>query len=64
VKDPNGNAYNRAEYIEKRRAMMQVWADYLDQLRDGTADFRSHAALPEFRPMTMRRRGGEYQLHV
>ncbi len=55
VKDPNGTAYNRAEYIEKRRAMMQVWANYLDQLRDGTADFRSHAALPEFRPMTLRR---------
>lgn len=28
-------AYNRAEYLDERRAMMQAWADYLDQLRDG-----------------------------
>ena len=27
--------YNRAEYNEKRREMMQSWADYLDALRDG-----------------------------
>lgn len=26
-------AYNRAERLEERRAMMQRWADYLDQLR-------------------------------
>ena len=29
-------AYDRAEYLEKRKAMMQQWADYLDSLRDGT----------------------------
>ena len=28
-------AYDRAEYLEKRKAMMQQWADYLDSLRDG-----------------------------
>lgn len=26
-------AYNRAEYMSKRRHMMQRWADYLDTLR-------------------------------
>ena len=29
--------YNRAEYIEKRRVMMQSWADYLDGLRRGAS---------------------------
>jgi len=29
--------YNRAEYIEKRRAMMQSWADYLDSLKAGAS---------------------------
>ena len=28
-------AYNRAEYTEERRALMQSWADYLDSLREG-----------------------------
>jgi integrase len=28
-------AYNRAKYIEERKAMMQAWADYLDKLRKG-----------------------------
>ena len=35
VKDPNGRAYNRTTHLEERRRMMQVWADYLDTLRDG-----------------------------
>ena len=26
-------AYDRAEYLEKRKAMMQQWTDYLDSLR-------------------------------
>ena len=30
-----GSAYDRAEYMEQRRTMMQTWADYLDQLRTG-----------------------------
>lgn len=33
VRDPNGRAYNRTAHIDERRAMMQQWADYLDQLR-------------------------------
>lgn len=32
---PLGSAYDRAEYMEQRRAMMQTWADYLDTLRTG-----------------------------
>jgi len=32
---PLGTAYDRAEYMEQRRAMMGAWADYLDRLRDG-----------------------------
>lgn len=28
-------AYNRAQRLGERRKMMQVWADYLDELRDG-----------------------------
>lgn len=33
VKDPLGRAYNRTAHLEQRREMMQVWADYLDQLK-------------------------------
>ena len=32
---PLGMAYDRAEYMEQRRQMMQAWADYLDRLREG-----------------------------
>jgi integrase len=35
VKDSLGRAYNRTQYLEQRRAMMQTWADYLDRLRQG-----------------------------
>jgi len=35
VRDPNGRAYNRTAFLPERRVMMQAWADYLDQLRDG-----------------------------
>lgn len=35
VKDPNGRAYNRTAHLPARRKMMQRWADYLDQLRQG-----------------------------
>jgi integrase len=30
---PLGAAYDRAEYMEQRRSLMQTWAGYLDQLR-------------------------------
>ncbi|MDT4328741.1 tyrosine-type recombinase/integrase [Methylomonas sp. MS20] len=28
-------AYNRAQYLDERRRMMQAWADYLDALKNG-----------------------------
>ena len=36
VRDPLGRAYNRTKHLEPRRAMMQAWADYLDNLREGS----------------------------
>ena len=33
VSDPLGRAYNRTAFIDERTKMMQVWADYLDDLR-------------------------------
>lgn len=33
VKDANGRAYNRTQYLAQRSRMMQRWADYLDQIR-------------------------------
>lgn len=35
VKDPNGRAYNRTAHLAERKKMMQIWADYLDGLRQG-----------------------------
>lgn len=35
VKDANGRAYNRTQYMKHRVAMMQQWADYLDKLARG-----------------------------
>jgi hypothetical protein len=32
---PLGSAYDRAEFLEQRRVMMNAWADYLDGLRVG-----------------------------
>jgi integrase len=32
---PLGAAYDRAEFVVKRRKMMQLWADHLDELRHG-----------------------------
>jgi len=35
VPDALGAAYNRTKFIEQRTAMMQTWADYLDELKVG-----------------------------
>lgn len=35
VKDPNGRAYNRTAHLTERKKMMQLWADYLDGLKQG-----------------------------
>jgi integrase len=34
VRDPLGRAYTRTQFLPERRAMMQQWADYLDQIKD------------------------------
>ncbi|MDO9143237.1 integrase arm-type DNA-binding domain-containing protein [Rhodoferax sp.] len=39
VKDANGRAYNRTQYLKHRTEMMQRWADYLDKLRKGADVF-------------------------
>ncbi len=35
VPDALGTAYNRTKFIKERWAMMQTWADYLDDLKAG-----------------------------
>ena len=35
VPDALGRAYNRTQYLEQRKTMMQAWANYLDQLWAG-----------------------------
>jgi integrase len=35
VRDANGRAYNRTQYMKHRTTMMQQWADYLDKLARG-----------------------------
>ena len=44
VKDANGRAYNRTQYMKHRTAMMQQWADYLDRLAKGADVIPFHAA--------------------
>lgn len=43
VPDALGRAYNRTQYLDQRRTMMQAWADYLDKLRAGATvlDFKA-----------------------
>ncbi len=35
VPDALGQAYNRTKFLEQRKAMMQEWADYLEELKAG-----------------------------
>ncbi|EKD96858.1 MAG: Site-specific recombinase, phage integrase family [uncultured bacterium] len=35
VPDTLGTSYNRTKFLKQRRAMMQLWADYLDKLKAG-----------------------------
>lgn len=44
VKDANGRAYNRTQYLKHRTAMMQQWADYLDKLAHGASEIPIRAA--------------------
>lgn len=45
VSDNLGSAYNRTKFLRERRAMMQQWADYLEQLKDGAQTIPIDAAL-------------------
>ncbi len=36
VRDPNGRAYNRTAHLAERRRMMQLWSDYLENLKVAT----------------------------
>lgn len=38
-------AYNRAEYIQERRKMMQVWSDYLDSVEAGAKIIPLHTQV-------------------
>ncbi|SFC32474.1 Integrase [Polaromonas sp. OV174] len=44
VKDANGRAYNRTQYLKHRVTMMQQWADYLDKLAIGADVIQFKAA--------------------
>ena len=44
VKDANGRAYNRTQYLKQRTTMMQAWADYLDKLAQGADVIQMKAA--------------------
>lgn len=35
VPDSLGRAYNRTQFLDQRRKMMQSWANYLDRIRAG-----------------------------
>ena len=37
VSDQLGTAYNRTKFLKERKAMMQLWADYLGKLKAGAA---------------------------
>ena len=47
VSDPLRRTYDRTAFIDERTKMMQVWDDYLDDLRDGNSDRASN--VTEFR---------------
>ena len=57
VRDQNGTAYNRAEFLEQRRILMQTWANYLEDLKFDRAK-ASHPLLTEFSPVTLRLSAG------
>jgi hypothetical protein len=40
VPDALGTAYNRTKFLAERKAMMEAWANYLDELKAGAAVVR------------------------
>jgi len=68
VRDANGRAYNRTQYLVHRWTMMQAWADYLDRLR-----LRDHGGIEHkvvlrdlamARELASRFRAGPVRVHV
>lgn len=45
VPDALGTAYNRTKFLKERKAMMQIWADYLQKLKQGADIVQLHANL-------------------
>lgn len=44
VRDALGTAYNRTQFLDERKAMLQTWANYLDRLRKGADVIEMHRA--------------------
>ena len=44
VADSLGTAYNRTKFLKERKAMMQLWADYLDKLKAGAEVIPLHGS--------------------
>lgn len=44
VSDALGTAYNRTKFLKERKAMMQIWADYLGKLKSGATITPLHSA--------------------
>lgn len=44
VGDNLGTAYNRTKFLKERKAMMQLWADYLDRLKAGAVVIPLHGS--------------------
>jgi integrase len=42
VKDPNGRAYNRTAHLPERHKMMQLWADYLDEIKTSVSPIKTN----------------------
>ncbi|WP_427913938.1 tyrosine-type recombinase/integrase [Ramlibacter sp. MMS24-I3-19] len=52
VPDANGTAYNRTEFEDPRVLMMQAWADFLDELRQGKISVKL-SLRERFTPVTL-----------
>ena len=46
-RDEVRRAYNHADFLQERRRMMQAWADFLDQVREGAKIIPLHHAAGE-----------------
>ena len=44
VSDALGTAYNRTKFLKERKAMMQLWADYLEKIKAGAEVIQLHGS--------------------